>query len=494
MSEVQHYKLYIDGHWVDASRSSTLDSLNPATEESWAVIQDAGPEDVDRAVKAAQRAFDDGPWRQMSAAQRGQCLRRLAEKISPIAERLGEVETTDTGKLLRETTWQAKNLVNIYEYYASLADKLHGDVPPMGANKVMSLVVHEPVGVVAAIVPWNSQLHLAAYKIAPALAAGNTIVMKASEDGSGALLEFAKAVEAADLPKGVFNLVTGGGKTCGESLVSHPLVRRVSFTGGLDTARKIVPSTAGNLAKMSLELGGKSPVIVYDDADLDSAVNGVVAGIFGASGQSCAAGSRLIAQESVYEKLLGRLCERAGRIRIGDPLDPETEMGPLATARQRAKIEKLLSESVDMGARVVSGGQRPKAFNRGFYFEPTIVECDSQKYPVVRQELFGPVLSVLRFRDESEAISLANDSDYAFAGGVFTKDVGKAMRTAQGVKAGRLWVNTYRVTSSSVPFGGFKLSGYGRESGIDAIRDYTETKGIFVDISGQPSADPFIMR
>ena len=494
MTNLLRYQMLIGGKRTDASDGVALKSINPTTEEPWALVPEATAEDVNRAVEAAHVAFESGPWARMSAAERGQHLRRLADCIAPLAEKLAHTETVDTGKLLRETSWQASNLAKVYEYYAGLADKIHGEVPPTGSGPTMSMVLREPVGVVAAIVPWNSQLHLAAYKIAPALAAGNTMVMKASEDASGALLEFAKAIEDSDLPDGVFNLVTGGASPCGETLISHPLVRRVSFTGGVDTARKIIPGTANNIAKMSLELGGKSPVVVYDDADLESATNGVIAGIFGASGQSCAAGSRLIAHEKIYDELLGRLVDRAQAIRIGDPLSSDTDMGPLATSRQRDRIETLLAQSIEQGARLVTGGGRPAIRNKGYFFEPTIVECDHQDYPVVRHELFGPVLSALKFRDEDQAIALANDSDYAFAGGVFTGDLAKAMRTARAVRAGRFWVNTYRVTSSGVPFGGFKYSGYGRESGIDAIRDYTETKGIIMDTSGKPVADPFIMR
>lgn len=494
MTLERRYQMLIDGERREAADGATFPSVNPATEEPWAAVPEATADDVGEAVAAAHRAFESGPWPRLPAAERGRHLRRLAERLPPLAEALARTETTDAGKLLRETSWQAGNLARIYEYYGGLADKVHGEVPPAGAGPTLSMVVREPVGVVAAVVPWNSQLHLAAYKIAPALAAGNTMVMKASEDASGALLDFAQAIEEAELPKGVFNLVTGGGAPCGETLVSHPLVRRVSFTGGVETARKIIPATAHNIAKMSLELGGKSPVIVYDDADLESATNGVIAGIFGASGQSCAAGSRLIAQAGIYDALMERLVERAKQIRIGDPMSAETDMGPLATARQRERIESLLEQSLAEGARLACGGGRPAGLNRGYFFEPTIVQCDHQDFPIVRQELFGPLLSVLRCRDEDEAIALANDSDYAFAGGVFTRDTAKAMRTAQAVRAGRFWVNTYRVTSAGVPFGGFKLSGYGRESGLDAIRDYTETKGIIMDTSGQPVADPFIMR
>lgn len=490
----RRYGLFIDGAWCDAADGGTFDSVNPANEQAWAEFAEATAEDVDRAVRAANRAFDSGPWRTMSATERGKCLRRIAACIGPAAEELGRVETTDTGKLLRETTWQARNLVEVYDYYAGLADKVQGDIPPTAAGAPLSLVVREPLGVVAAVVPWNSQLHLAAFKIAPALAAGNTVVMKASEDASGAIVAFAAAIEKADLPPGVFNVVTGGARPCGEALVSHPLVRRVSFTGGVDTARKIIPATANNIAMLSLELGGKSPVVVYDDADLENAVNGITAAIFGACGQSCAAGSRLLVQDAIYDDLVSRVVERASRIRLGDPLDPDTDMGPLATQAQRDRIERLMAESVAKGAEVLCGGRRPAQFDKGWYFEPTVVACDHQDIPIVRQELFGPVLSVLRFSDEAEAIAMARDSDYAFAGGVFSQDFAKAYRTARAIQAGRVWVNTYRSTSVMVPFGGFKNSGYGREGGIDAVRDYTETKGIFIDVSGRPMADPFVMR
>jgi aldehyde dehydrogenase (NAD+) len=358
----------------------------------------------------------------------------------------------------------------------------------------MGLVLREPVGPVAAIVPWNSQLHLAAFKVAPALAAGCTVVVKPSEQASAAVLEFAKIVVEADLPPGVFNVVTGGGVPCGDTLTSHPLIRRVSFTGGIDTARKIIPNTARNIARMSLELGGKSPMVVFDDADLEGAVNGVTAGIFAASGQSCAAGSRLILHESIYDSFLDRLVGRAKRIVVGDPMNDTTEMGPLATKGQVDRITQHLCRSVEMGAEILIGGGRPPGLNRGYFFEPTIVRCERQDLPIVEHELFGPVLSVLRFASEAEAIAIANNSRYAFAGGIFTRDLARAMRLVREVRAGRLWVNTYRLSSLFVPFGGFKESGYGREAGVDAIRDYTDTKGVFIEVTGNPVANPFIMK
>ena len=488
------YQMLIGGRWRDAEGGRTLPSVNPATEETWADIPDASVADVDAAVKAASDAFETGPWRRMSPVERGKILRRFAERIPAAAEHLGRIETTDTGKLFRETRWQAANVAQIYDFYGSLADKLMGEIPPVGNDQPFQLIVREPVGVVAAIVPWNSQLHLAAYKLAPALAAGNTIVLKPSEQASAATLEFAKLLAESDLPPGVVNVVTGGGVPCGQALTSHPLVRRISFTGGVETARRIIPNTAANIARLSLELGGKSPVIVWDDADLDGAANGITAAIFAATGQSCAAGSRLLVHDRIYDDLVGRVLERAGKIVVGDPMRPETQMGPLATRAQVERIGACLEQSVAKGARVLTGGGKPAGFERGYFFAPTVVACDHQEYPVVQNELFGPVLSVLRFKTEEEAILLANASRYGFAGGVFTRDVARAFRLARAIRAGRIWVNTYRTTSMHVPFGGFKESGYGRESGVDAIRDFTETKGIFIDTSGEPGADPFVMR
>jgi len=488
------YQMLIEGQWRQSSSGRVIRSVNPATEADWAEFPDSAAEDVDAAVTAAHNAFENSAWRRMPPAERGRLLKRFAERVAPHAERLGQVETTDTGKLYRETRWQAANVAQVYEFYGSMADKLTGEVAPAGADQPLSLVMREPVGVVAAIVPWNSQLHLAAYKLAPALAAGCTVVLKPSEQASAAVLEFAKLLAEADFPRGVVNVISGGGVPCGQALTSHPLVRRISFTGGVETARKIIPNSANNIARMSLELGGKSAMIVWEDADIDTAVNGVLAGIFGASGQSCAAGSRLLAHEKIYDEIVGRVLERARRIVIGDPMQSDTEMGPLATRGQVERISRLLDQSVSKGARLLTGGARPDKFNRGYYWAPTIVACDSQDYPIVQNELFGPVLSVLRVNSEEQAIEMANATRYAFAGGVFSKDIARAVRLARAIRAGRIWVNSYRTTSLYVPFGGFKESGYGREAGLDAVRDYTDTKGVFIDVSGQPAADPFVMR
>jgi acyl-CoA reductase-like NAD-dependent aldehyde dehydrogenase len=491
--QAELFSMFIDGQFVQAEDGRTFNSVNPYTGEVWARIPDAGAADVNRAVEAAHRAFSSGPWPKMGPVERAKLLQKLADRLVEEKERLGHVETLDTGKLLKETIWQAANTARIYSYYAGLADKLHGDIPPSSPN-MLNLVLREPVGVVAAIIPWNSQLQLSAYKIGPALATGNTLVIKTSEDAAAPLLAFARVIAEVGFPPGVINFVSGGADPCGITLTSHPLVRRIAFTGGAETARRLIPNTANNIARLSLELGGKSPVIAFEDADIDSCVNGVVAGIFGASGQSCAAGSRLLVHESLHDQLVERLVERCKSIRIGDPMSADVDMGPLATARQVDRIERLLAQSVEQGAKVVAGGNRVKGLPFNQCFEPTIVLCDKTEYPVVQEELFGPALSVLSFSDDDEALALANDSKYAFAAGIFTANFPRAMRMARGVHAGRVWINAYRVTAANVPFGGFKQSGYGREAGIDALKDYTETKAVMIEVAGEAVSDPFVMR
>jgi acyl-CoA reductase-like NAD-dependent aldehyde dehydrogenase len=396
--------------------------------------------------------------------------------------------------MLKETRWQAKYIADFFHFNAGLADKVHGTTLPIDKPDLTVFTTREPLGVVAAIVPWNSQLFLAAVKLGPALAAGNTVVLKASEHASAPMLEFARVVEAAGLPPGVFNVVTGLAEPCGRALTTHPLVARISFTGGPDSARHIVRNSAENFAQVSLELGGKSPVMVFEDADLDSATNGVVAGIFGASGQSCVAGSRLYLQESIADRFVEGLVERAKAIRIGDPLAEETQMGPLATERQLTRIEAEVARAKSDGARVRHGGGRPAHLNAGWFYDPTILECPRQDTAIVDTELFGPVLSVLRFKTEDEVVRLANDTKYGLAAGIFTRDIARALRVTKRVRAGIVWVNTYRVVSPIAEFGGFKDSGYGREGGLQAIYDYTRPKTVWLNTSSEPIANPFVMR
>ena len=494
MAELKSYQMYINGEWVNAKDGKTFESVNPSTGKSWAIIPEASETDVDAAVQSAHRAFTEGPWSKMTATERGKLLRHLADVLAEHSENLGHTETVDTGKLFKETRWQARYISDFFHYYAGLADKVQGDTLPIDKPNMWTITVREPLGVVAAVVPWNSQLFLAAVKIAPALAAGNTVVLKASEHASAPMLEFAKVFEEADFPPGVLNVVTGLGEPCGRALTSHPLVDRISFTGGPETARQVIRNSAENFAEVSLELGGKSPVIVFEDADLESAINGVLLSIFSASGQSCVAGSRLLLHEKIHDEVLGEVAKRAANIRIGDPLDEASQIGPLATLGQLHNIQNALAEATSSGARLVHGGQQPEGLGDGWYYEPTVVACPSQNLGIVRNELFGPVVSALRFRDEEEAIRLANDSRFGLAAGVFSGNVGRALRVTQALRCGIVWVNTYRMVSPLAPFGGYKNSGYGRESGLQAIYDYTRPKTVWLNTSPDPIADPFVMQ
>jgi (Z)-2-((N-methylformamido)methylene)-5-hydroxybutyrolactone dehydrogenase len=486
------FQLYIDGAFCEAEASATFESLDPSTGIRWAVMPKASAADTDRAVRAASAAFNTGPWPALTATARGKLLHKLAELVARDASLIAELETRDTGKVIRETRAVTGYVAEYYRYFAGLADKIEGATFPIDKPDLEVSTRREPLGVVAAIVPWNSQMFLTATKLGPALAAGNTVVIKASEDGPAPLLHFAKLVHEAGFPAGVVNIITGFGADCGQVLTSHPLVARVAFTGGADTARHIVRNTAENFAVTTLELGGKSPVIVFDDANLDSALNGVIAGIWGATGQSCVAGSRLLIDEAIHDEFVARLAKRAGEIKIGAPLDMATEMGPLATLKQVRRAEKLIAESVAAGAVLVTGGKAKEG--AGFYFEPTILLAPTAEPACVREEFFGPVLSVLKFKTEEQAVALANGTNYAFAAGIFTQNLGRAHRLTKKIRAGVVWVNTYRAVSPIVPFGGNGYTGHGRESGLDSIRDYTRTKSVWINTSDVPMADPFVMR
>ena len=497
MADIKTYQMLIDGQWADASDKKTFESTNPTTGKIWSKIPEATAEDVNRAVNAADRAFNEGEWTDMTPTQRGHCLRRLGDLLAEKSEELGRIETIDTGKMFKETRWQAKYIAEFFHFYAGCADKISGETLPIDKPDLFVFTNREPLGVIAAIVPWNSQLFLSAVKIGPALAAGNTIVLKASEHASAAMLEFGKLIEEADIPAGVVNIITGHGDPCGKTLTSHPLVARISFTGGPVSAEHIIHNSASNFAQVSLELGGKSPFIVFDDANIQSAINGSIGGIFAASGQSCVAGSRLYLQDGIADEFLERLLDATKTIKIGDPLIEETQMGPLCTTGQLENIKREVALAKTQGGKVLCGGKQPENAPGGensLFYEPTIIECPSQGLKIVDTELFGPVLSVVRFKDEAEAIALANDTKHGLAAGIFTRDSARSLRVSRKVKAGIVWVNTYRVISPIAEFGGMKNSGYGRESGFQAIMDYTRPKTIWMNTSDEPLASQFVGR
>ncbi len=487
-------QMYIDGQWCNSSDGRRLDSVNPATGAVWATFPAATADDVDRAVRAAHHAMFHGPWSMLTATERGRVLRRLGERLAEEADTIGRVETTDTGKLLRETRATIGYIAEYYHYFAGAADKLEGATFPLDKRDLFAFTVREPIGVVAGVIPWNNQLFLSAVKLAPALAAGNAVVFKASEHGPAAMLELARIADEVGVPPGVISVVTGEGDPCGRALTSHPMVARVAFTGGTEAARHVVRNTAENLAVVTLELGGKSPIVVFDDADIDTAVNGIIAGNFGATGQSCVAGTRVYVHASRFDEVIERVAQRAASIAIGDPLADDTEIGPLATFGQLERIESAVASSLAEGADLVTGGRRPDLGGDGWFYEPTVLACPTDDITSARQELFGPVLSALRFDDEDEVIARANDSIYSYASGVFTTDVARAMRVMRRLRAGVVYINTYRAISPMVPFGGFGSTGYGRESGHESLLDYTRPKSVWISTAAGSAPDPFRMR
>ena len=493
MPELKKYKMFINGEWVNSDTEKTFETLNPENNKPWAVVPEASASDVDRAVKAAQNAFE-GEWSKLLPKERAKFLRLIGDKLRDNAEHLGKIETIDTGKLYRETYKQANYIAEYYDYYAGLADKVEGTVLPIDKPNIQAITTRIPIGVIAAIVPWNSQMFLTATKLAPALAMGNTVVIKCSELAPATMFEFAKLIQETGIPKGVVNVISGFGEPCGKALTSHNLVEKIAFTGGPETARHIIRNSAENLSEVSLELGGKSPVAVFNDANQENAINGITAGIFGASGQSCIAGSRLYLQEEIYDEFLDKLSKRAEKIKIGAPMDPETEMGPISNYKQLEVIEKNIKLTLEQGGRLKCGGQRHSFSNEGYYFPATIIECDNHNLPVAENELFGPVLSVMKFKTEDEVVSKMNDNQYGLSSGVYTSDLARGMRVSKAIRAGITFVNTYRLISPTAPFGGIKDSGYGKEAGLESIKDYTRVKTTWFYTSDEPTLDPFSIR
>ena len=492
MSKLKKYKMFIGGEWVDSDTKKTFKTLNPENNEPWAVVPEATAKDVDKAVKAAQKAIE-GKWSNSFPRERAKYLKEIANQLRENAELLGKIETIDTGKLFKETKTQANYIAEYYDYYAGLADKVEGTVLPIDKPNMQVITTRVPIGVVAAIVPWNSQMLLTAVKLAPALAMGNTIVIKSSELAPATLFEFAKLIEKTGIPKGVVNIITGFGDPCGKALTSHSLVERIAFTGGPETARHIIRNSADNLSEVSLELGGKSPVAVFEDADEENALNGITAGIFGASGQSCIAGSRLYIQNSIYGNFLEKLVKRANKIKLGPPMKSDTQMGPLSSLKQLEIIEKNIKLTLDQGGKLKCGGKRHSLSNKGYYFPPTIIECKNHNLPTAENELFGPVLSVMKFDSEEEVVKKMNDNQYGLSSGIYTKNINRGLRVSKAIRAGITFVNTYRLISPSAPFGGMKDSGYGKEAGIESIKDYTRIKTTWFNTSDEPMDDPFTM-
>jgi aldehyde dehydrogenase (NAD+) len=479
---------------VDPAGGAWIESFDPFAGKPWALIPRCGPADVEAAVQAAHAAFS-GPWGEMTPTQRGKLLRRFAALMAENAERLAEIEVRDNGKLIAEMSVQCKYAPEWFEYFAGLADKIEGAVLPIDKPEMFNFTRHEPLGVVACIVPWNSPILLLAWKLAPALAAGNTAVIKPSEFASVSILELVKLFAQVGFPPGVVNTVTGFGNDVGEPLAVHPLVRKVAFTGGDVAGRRVYEAAAKGFKGVTLELGGKSPNIVFADANLDNAVKGAISGIFAASGQTCIAGSRLLVQKSIQEDFTNKLVQFAATARMGDPQKRDTQVGPITTKPQYQRVLDYIDIGRGEGAKVLLGGGKPDdpALAAGWFVQPTIFGNVDNRMRIAQEEVFGPILSIIPFADDEEAIALGNDIAYGLAAGVWTSNIARAFKMSERLQAGTVWVNTYRAVSYMSPFGGYKASGLGRESGQDAIYEFLQTKSVWISLS-DTVANPFVLR
>jgi aldehyde dehydrogenase (NAD+) len=490
VSERTYDSLFIGGEWVKPHSGRAIESIDPATETVWAEVAEADTQDIDRAVAAARTAMD-GPWRKkITASQRGALLYKLAELFRRDAAKLAELESRDNGKPLRDTVGEVQRAIEWLVFFAGAADKIQGEQIPIRPN-ALAYTRREPVGVVGAVLPWNSPILLYSWKMGPALAAGNAMVVKPAEQTPVTVMEVAKLVQEAGFPPGVFNVVPGYGATAGATLAAHKGVNKISFTGSHATARKIVELSAGNLKRCTLECGGKSPHIVFADADLDRALIVATQSAFRSTGQSCSLGSRLFVQRPVYQTFLDKIAARARAIRVGQPLDRKTHIGPQTSAEQLAKTERYIALGKQEGARLVTGGGRPKGFDKGYFIEPTVFADVDNRSRLAQEEIFGPVLAIMPFDSEEEVIKLANDVEYGLVAGLWTSDVGRAHRVSAELEAGLVTVNTFRTTHPMLPYGGYKLSGLGRENGMEALHHFTEVKTVVVDFDAAAPADPF---
>jgi len=484
------YQYYAGGNWHDPASGQWIDSENPALGEVWARVPDCNADDINRAVQAAQSCYDQGPWGRMQPAERGRVITRIGDVITKNAERLGEVETRDNGKLPKNITPSLKSWqTDSFYYYAGMCDKFEGSLLPTEVPDMLNYLRWEPFGVCALITAWNSPLGVLICKLAPALAAGNAVVIKPSEHASVSTLELMSVLQEADLPEGLLNVVTGYGKSTGEPLVDHPDVRMVSFTGGIPGGRAAAEVAARQVKPVVMELGGKSPQIILRDADMDLAVNGVISGIFPATGQSCISGSRILVHQSQIQDFTERLVDVASRARVGDPLDPSTQVGPIANRPHYDKVHRDIENALAAGAELLLDG-RGKGPDQGYYIGPTIFSGVTNDTRLAQEEVFGPVVVMIPYADEDEAVRMANDTVYGLAAGIWTQDVNKAIRMAERIQAGTVYINNYFNAATQSPVGGFKQSGYGREAGFEGMRCFMQTKSVWLATNpNQP--DPF---